>query len=154
MGNQGHHPWRELRTAEQIEVHFIDLPAGMWGAVNGNTMWIDRGLSQVERRCTIAHELEHHRRGDTGCQPEKIEAQVRAAAARRLLPDPHLLADALVWARDLAEAADTLWVDQPTLHARLDPRHLHPAERAIILRRIDPGTADTTVSSTPDRISS
>lgn len=96
------------------------------------------GLGQVERRCTLALELEHLRRGDHGCQDEATESTVAAAAARYLLPDPHIVAEALVWARgDIETAADELWVDEPTLRARLDARHLHPAEHAIIVRRIN-----------------
>lgn len=51
---------------------------------------------------------------------------------------PHVVADALVWARGhLEAAAGELWVDEPTLRARLDTRDLHPAERAIIVKRVD-----------------
>ena len=131
------HPWRELRALAHVVVHYDDLrPA--WGATDGERrIWLDSSLLQVERRCTLAHELEHIRRGHRGCQDEAEERAVEAAAARYLLPDPHAIADALVWARgDVEAAAEELWVDEPTLRARLDPRHLHPAERAIIVARI------------------
>lgn len=133
------HPWRDLRALAHVVVHHVDLRPGVWGASDGDCrIWLDRRLGQVERRCTLAHELEHLRRGDHGCQNAATEADVAAAAARYLLPDPHHVADALVWARgDLEVAADELWVDEPTLRARLDARHLHPAERAIIVRRIN-----------------
>lgn len=75
--------------------------------------------------------------GHDGCQTPAVESRVRNAAARYLLPSPHVVADALVWSRGcLHQAADELWVDEPTLRARLDPVHLHPAERAIIVARL------------------
>lgn len=133
------HPWRDLRALAHVVVHHVDLHPGVWGAGDGHSrIWLDRRLGQVERRCTLAHELEHLRRGHRGCQDEATEATVVAAAARSLLPDPRAVAEALVWARgDVGEAADELWVDEATLRARLDARHLHPAERAIIVERIN-----------------
>lgn len=118
-------------------LHITDLPGTVWGATDGRAILLDAKLLQVERRCTLAHELEHIRRGHTGCQPPAIEAAVEAAAARWLLPEPRAVADALVWAgMDLHLAADHLWVDVDTLAARLDPKHLHPAERAIIVAHV------------------
>lgn len=132
------HPWRELRALAHVVVHYADLK-GPWGLSDGEQrIWMDKDLLQVERRCTLAHELEHIRRGHHGCQDSRTEAAVTAAAARWLLPDPRAVADALVWADgDLALAADHLWVDEPTLQARLDRRHLHPAEVAVMRARFD-----------------
>ncbi|MFK5689559.1 ImmA/IrrE family metallo-endopeptidase [Ornithinimicrobium sp. LYQ92] len=120
-------------------MHWVELHPGVWGASDGHArIWIDHRLGQVERRCTVAHELEHIRRGHRGCQPERVERSVHAAVARRLIPDVHRLADALVWARGHHDtAADELWVDEDTLAARLDPVHLHPAEKAILTARMD-----------------
>lgn len=120
-------------------VHFDELRPGLWGATDGeHTIWLDQRLGQVERRCTLAHELEHVRRGHRGCQDDATEGHVDRAAARWLLPDPHLIAEALVWARgDIAAAAEELWVTVDTLRHRLDVRHLHPAERMIIVNRIN-----------------
>lgn len=128
------HPWRALRDLTHVVVHHADLPPGRWGASAGDRIWLSSRLSQVERRCTLAHELEHVRRGHVGCQPATVEASVRSAAARWLLPDAHVVADALAWAHDLEEAADALWVDVPTLAVRLE--RLHPAERAVIVARL------------------
>jgi hypothetical protein len=36
---------------------------------------------------------------------------------------------------DLQQVANELWVDGPTLGARLDPRHLHCTERAFLRQR-------------------
>lgn len=80
----------------------------------------------------------HVRRGHHGCQPETIERQVRHAAARWLLPDIHHVMDEVIFYRgDLELVAEDLWVDRATVEARLDPRHTHPAEKAIIRRRIE-----------------
>lgn len=133
-----YHPWRELRALQHVLVLWCELRPGVWGATDGKSrIWLDRRLGQAERRCTLAHELEHLRRGHQGCQPAPVEASVHAAAARRLIPDVHHLADALVWARgDLAVAADELWVDEQTLAARLHPHALTPTEHAIITGRL------------------
>lgn len=114
-----------------------DLPDYLRGATDGETIWLRPDMSQVERRCVLAHELEHIRRGHKGCQSEAAERVVRHHAARFLLPDPRVVADALVWsAGRAAEAAEVLWVTQSTLEARLDEAHLHPAERALIAARV------------------
>ena len=87
---------------------------------------------------TLAHELIHVRRGHRGCQPPAVERAVRHAAARWLLPDIHRVMDEVVFYRgDLELAAEALWVDRATVEARLDPRHTHPAEKAIIRNRIE-----------------
>ncbi|WP_435199499.1 ImmA/IrrE family metallo-endopeptidase [Janibacter sp. GS2] len=133
------HPWRELRALAHVAVHFDELQLGVWGVNDGRErIWLDARLSQVERRCTLAHELVHLWRGHAGCQDERTERLVEADAARYLLPDPWDVANELVWSGgDLEIAADELWVDEPTLRARLDARHLRPAERAIIVERIN-----------------
>ena len=91
-------------------------------------VWINRILTQVERRCTLTHELVHLERG-----PAPAEARARAReerivdviAARRLIPITALI-DAYRWcpAGHPAELAEELWVDIPTLRTRmatLDP---------------------------------
>ena len=110
-------------------------------AVAGLTCWrsktitLDRGLLQAERRSTLAHELEHVRRGPV---PEwhwaREEAIVEREAARRMI-DIRDLGEALAWSHDLHEAADELWVDVELLRARLDS--LHPSERHYLKRRLD-----------------
>ena len=133
------HPWRALRALSEVRLHWRDdMPASLRGATDGERIWMRDDMTQVERRCVLAHELEHVRRGHSSCQPESVEAAVQSAAARYLLPDPHVVADALVWARgDVEAAADELWVTERVLRHRLDARHLHPAERAIIVARIN-----------------
>lgn len=134
-----HHPWRELRALTGVALHLAHLRPGVHAVTDGHSrIWVDSRLSQVERRSALAHELEHLHRGHRGCQPEPVERVVESAAARRLIPNVHRLADALVCAgHDLHVAAEELWVDVRTLRARLDPAHLHPAERAILTARME-----------------
>ncbi len=125
-----YHPWRELRHLTHLSVEFKELRVGLWGYTRGHDITIDSSLLQDERRCTLAHELEHARRGHQGCQPPAVEALVREAAARRLITFEHLL-DALRWARTAEELCEELWVDAETLHTRLTK--LHPSERLKII---------------------
>lgn len=132
-----HHPWRELRSLPHVTLHLADdLPAEVRGLTDGERrIWLAAGMSQVQRRCTITHELFHVRRGHRGCQPEAVEASVRREVARRLIPDVHRLGDALAWAHNLDEAADVLWVTTEVLEHRLAA--LHPAERTILHERLE-----------------
>lgn len=92
--------------------------------------------SQVEKRCTIAHELAHAERGPLPHNPVLAAREESAVEqeASRLLIDLDALADALKWAHNLPEAADVLWVDVPTLQVRLD--HLHPTEQAWLTNQL------------------
>ncbi|WP_234417532.1 ImmA/IrrE family metallo-endopeptidase [Miniimonas sp. S16] len=94
---------------------------------------------QVERRCTITHEVVHVERGHrSGCAPA-VERSVRAETARRLISLPALL-DALAWTQDWHEAADHLWVTVEVLRDRIDA--LTPGERAALVERyerVEPG---------------
>ncbi|SDD43746.1 hypothetical protein [Auraticoccus monumenti] len=134
------HPWRWLRDHHpHVLLHWHDLPPGYRGTTDGHSnIWMRRRLVQRERRSTLAHELEHIRRNHRGCQREAVERVVRHHAARWLLPDLGVVLDAVVWARgDFEHAAEELWVDRATVLARLDLRHLHPAEKTLVQRRID-----------------
>ena len=79
---------------------------------------MDKRLDQVERRCTLTHELIHIERQHIGCQPEVIEERVRAEAARRLIPIDALAA-ALSWSTSPLEVAEELWVTPTVLEDRL-----------------------------------
>lgn len=132
-----HHPWRDFRTLIEWTLIWADLP-DMMGVTcwNTRTITLDRGLLQAERRCTIAHEIEHARRGPVLDEPvlaAKEEAAIDAAVARKLIALDDL-GEAVAWAHNLVEAADELWVDVPTLQARLE--HLHPSERHYLRRRL------------------
>lgn len=114
------HPWRQLRALTHVEVFFQHLTGNRRAATDGIEVIVMRpGLAQVQRRCALAHELAHIDLGHTGgCTPQE-ERQASELAARWLI-DLNDLIDALRWSTHLAEVADELWVDEPTLRARLD----------------------------------
>lgn len=115
------HPWRDLRDhLPHMTVHWRTLPWPVSGCTDGQRVWLHDGLSQVERRCVLAHELEHVRRGHHEGQPPAVERDVRQAVARYLLPDLGAVAGALAWAHDRAEAAEELWVTPGVLEDRLE----------------------------------
>lgn len=133
-----HHPWRAFRELVDWTLHWAHLPGGLLGVTDfrARTVTLDSRLTQVERRCTIAHETEHIRRGPigVGCVARE-ERIVDRNVARRMLPDIKAVGEALAWAHHLEEAADELWVDEATLQARLE--HLHPAEQHYLKRRLE-----------------
>lgn len=101
------------------------------------TVTVDKRLLQAERRCTIAHELEHIRRGPLPTDPvlaAREEAAIDQAVARRLVT-LDALAAALAWSSDPHEVAEELWVDVPTLLTRI--HHLHPSERAYLNQKLE-----------------
>ena len=132
-----HHPWRAFRELADWTLLWATLPEGILGLTDfrTRTVILDRDLTQAERRCTIAHETEHIRRGPAygGCQARE-ERIIDRNVARLLLPDIKQIGEALAWSLSNAEAAEELWVDEPTLAARLT--HLHPAERGYLARRL------------------
>ena len=120
-----YHPWRILRTdwapvwLEQTD----DLPAGRRADTNGvDEIRMRQRLLQVERRCSLTHELIHLERGDTGACPPAVDAAVNREAARRLIPWEQLLG-AVRWARSEEELADELWVTVGILRARAETLH-------------------------------
>lgn len=127
-------PLRELRAMADIVVHWRDLPDGLRGVADGlSRIWLAHDLTQAERRSTLTHELVHIREGHRGCQPPVVERWVRFAAAMYLLPDVRSYCDALVFHHGHTEvAAENLWVDEATVWARSDPRHMHPAGKAYL----------------------
>lgn len=134
----GPHPWREWRGFPHIRLHWTHLPGTQRAVTDGvRNVWFDLKTLQVERRCSSRHEQEHIIAGHTGCMSGTDEARVRARAAKWLCPDPRDVAEALIGSGgELHDAADHLWLDGPTMRARLDPRFLHPAERALIHRLV------------------
>lgn len=133
-----YHPWRALRSLVDwtLQWQASDLVDGVTHFPS-RTITLDPRLLQVERRCTITHELVHIERGPVPADPRlaaREESYVEQEAARRLIT-LEALADALAWCHDEYEAADELWVDVDTLRVRL--AHLHPAEVAHLRRRLD-----------------
>lgn len=123
------HPWRRLRAQPEIDVTWPVMP-GRLGSTDGSTaIRMHPHQSQVQRRCTLAHELAHIELGHTGgCTPATEREAAQHAA--RLLIDMDDLLDALRWADDLREVAECLWVVEETLLARYDG--LTSEERARI----------------------
>ena len=119
-------------------MRFADLPDGLLGYtdLSAGVIWLDRSLTQVERRCTLTHELEHVHRGHIPRDPVLLareEDLVEQLSARRLVSLRELI-DALLWSDHESEVADELWVDGPTLRARI--AGLAADERAAIEERL------------------
>jgi hypothetical protein len=118
-------PWQRLAEDwPRIQVVYEDLGPHRMGESRfraGKPVGIalHKDLNQVERRCTLAHELEHFDRGQP-CETLRasIERRVLAATSKYLLPDLDLLADVLAL-YDLYRAANELWVTFPVLVDRL-----------------------------------
>lgn len=128
------HPWRRLRDLSHIDLLWEDTDDEYGHATFvPPSITLAIGLTQAERRCTLTHELIHHERGQVLEQyHDREEAAVERESAKRLI-GLEQLGDALAWSNDMGEIADELWVDVPTLQARLTC--LHPAERAYLVRR-------------------
>ncbi len=107
------------------------------GLQRGCRIWLNRTLTQAERRCTLTHELVHRERGVVplvGAAAVREERIVDEISARRLITLP-ALADGLRWTRHPRELADHLWVDEPTLQTRMDT--LDPIEVAELEHQLD-----------------
>lgn len=104
-----HHPWRDLRDRPHIIVQWANLPPGLSGVTDGTRIYLHHDLLQVERRCTLAHELAHIDAGDQYCQAPAIERQIRQKNARDLITMNRVIR-AVQWTHHLDEAADELWV--------------------------------------------
>lgn len=121
------HPWRQVR--DHYPHLIIDctrqLDAETMGLVGRRTIWIDRDLSQRERRTTLTHELLHIE------MPDATEAEIELETARRLITLDQLV-DAICWLRhpNIADLADHLWVDQQAAWTRM--QYLDPIEIAQI----------------------
>lgn len=129
------HPWRHLRHHHpHVTVRFADLPPGLLGYTDhaAGEVVLDRRLTQTERRCTVTHEDVHLHRGPMPADPvlaAREEQLCDEVAARRLVPLREAI-DALLWSDNEHEVAEELWVDVPTLRARIAA--LTAGERAAI----------------------
>ncbi|MFC8733131.1 ImmA/IrrE family metallo-endopeptidase [Luteimicrobium sp. NPDC057192] len=127
-----YHPWRHLRSLAHVDLIWAPL-AGRYGQTDGRSKIVMHPHQlQVERRCTVAHEIVHIELGAD-------EEHVRAETARRLV-DIATLVDAWRWSTSLDEIADQCWVTRAVLEDRL--AHLTPDEQQwiadAILARDDP----------------
>ncbi len=132
------HPWRALREQPAVSIGYRDLGehAGMYLA-DLDVILLHTKLLQVERRCTLAHELAHRRLGHTACYDRKSarlqEVEAEVVAARWLIPMEAYIR-ARLWSPHACEQAEELWVDVPMLHARGDGFTLE--ERSCIEQRL------------------
>lgn len=94
---------------------------------------IDADLTRRAERGVLAHEVVHAQRGSfpRWMRPRE-EALVRELTARWLIRLSDL-GDALAWSLSLHEVAEDLDVEARIVRDRME--HLHPAERAYLLRR-------------------
>lgn len=126
------HPWRALRKRAHIRVSWVRMPVGELARTNGvDLIWMDQDLLQVERRCTLTHELIHIEQGHTRCQTPKVERRVRAETARRLIT-MDALCSSMRWALSFEELADELWVTPRVLSDRV--LNFTPEEVRIVAR--------------------
>lgn len=136
-GERHHHPWRAFSRLAHWTLEWAHLPEGLLGVTDfgRRTVTLTHGMTQVERRCTIAHETEHIHAGPVPpALVTREERRVDRVVSRRLIP-LEALAEALVWANDEHELADELWVDVATVRARL--RSLTDGESRTINERLD-----------------
>jgi hypothetical protein len=133
-----HHPWRRFSELSDWALHWAELPPGVMGLTchRTRTVTLARGMSQAERRCTIAHETEHIVRGPVAPhQARREEVAIDRTVARLLMPNLGWVTDAMVRASGhLESAADELWVDDYLLQVRLDL--LTDREREGVGRRV------------------
>ncbi len=106
-------PWDALRADRSIEVEwrapFTATNGASWPHPDGATIMLRDGLTRVERRCTLAHELVHVERGGGSEHPDPVvrrreERWVDRIVADRLVPEDELQA----W---LAAREDPVTVD-------------------------------------------
>lgn len=132
-------PWWDLSQRQYLRVEFVDMPTGRRGSIRGNVIMIDRHQLQVERRCTVAHELVHDERRVFPNEPVlrgREETLVERTAARRLIELADLI-DALriCTSQRADDIADSLWVDRPMLEARMSS--LDPVEVAELEHHLE-----------------
>lgn len=123
MGESRWHPWRALDQHSGVVVSCRhQLPDHIMGVTRGARIWLCRTLTQVERRCTLTHELVHVERGPLPADPRlaaREERTVDVVAARRLITVDDLAYGLRCHRDDPHALADLLWVDQSTLATRM-----------------------------------
>lgn len=125
-----YHPHHHLLSLGQAVTLSIEPTPGnkpAWWCPKSDHITLRPGLSQVERRCHLAHELAHRDLEHTGqCdfpdgrrQGRRQERDADELAARRLI---HLdaLIGTLCWTDDPAQVADALWVTPHMLDVRVE----------------------------------
>src|SRR5919206_37845 len=85
-----HDPWRRFGELTDWSLRWAELPAGVMGSTCHvtRTVTLAVGMSQAERRCTIAHETEHIERGPVPPhESRREELRIDLKVARLLIPD-------------------------------------------------------------------
>lgn len=138
-----YNPWADLGSRPHIccDAHTVELPVGKgWWLPDVMGIVLDRRLSRVERRCTLAHELQHVENDDTQVAPigpdgprlaRRQEKRADREAARRLIDVHHLGAALRAHPHDPSAVAEELDVTTDVLRCRLD--HLSRAERTVVV---------------------
>lgn len=133
----GYSPWDELAGMPDITIQVAELGEETLGWWDGETrtLALHKRQSQRQMRCTLAHELEHAKRGDecgialSPVLATRQEIAASARAARQLIALDALVA-ALLWSQNERELAEELHVDEDTLRIRL--LTLTPEEHQMI----------------------
>lgn len=132
-------PWRPESYLREhhpdVRVFEVDLPGGAQGCIDHDqrVIWLDRRLSPVERRCTLAYEMGQLQHGPTPEDPCLAAAHCRASedwAARMLIPTS-LLLDGFRCYSYIPAIAEGLEVDAATLRTRL--RNLTDEEQDAVM---------------------
>lgn len=107
----------DLCREAELEVLVARLPPDWLGAYDDRRrrILLAPGLTPVEQRCVLAHELGHALRMHVGTSAADERAAERFAA--RVLIDPAALRHACAWARDDVELAEELGVTVDVVRA-------------------------------------
>lgn len=107
----------DLCLQVELEVLESSLPPGWLGAYDDprRRILLAPGLTPVEQRCVLAHELGHALRMHVGASAADERAAERFAA--RVLIDPVALRAACTWAHDDDELAEELGVTVDVVRA-------------------------------------
>lgn len=100
-------PWRASIERGVVVVENCQLPPGMKGMTDGRRIvYLSAALrTEIDRRCTLTHELIHIERRHIGAQPAAVERAVRLETARRLIPE-WLFVDGVAWSPYVNELAE------------------------------------------------
>lgn len=138
-----YHPWRHLRSlfddGRGTTLTFAPTAGGKpaWWSPRSDHIVMKPTLLQVERRCSLAHELAHRDLGHSGqCvwpdaarQERRAEQEADDLAARRLVSLWDFI-EVLCWTDDRDEAAEALWVTRRMLDVRIEG--LYGGEQEIV----------------------
>lgn len=121
-----HEDMYEEIELEGVEIHDVPFEGNIKGLYGDNVIFIRDDLSQSEKNCTVAEELEHHyttcgnilNLNDFGCI--KQECVARRRAYRRLVKIEDIIKAYNAGIRDGYELADFLHVTEKFLQESLE----------------------------------